>query len=225
MPRAIFCDLDGTLVGSEPLHYEALRETLATRGVDLDRETYFRRYLSLTDRATFVRVIEDFRREDLRVDLDALVARKEAIFAESGSAGPPLLPGAAAFVAEAARRGPLALVTGATRDEAHRALERHALAASFATIVTADDVGRGKPDPEPYRTAFERLRRERLLDLRPGECLAVEDSPLGLESARAAGLRALALTTSRPATDLGRADLVIGTLADADWAAIESIFG
>lgn len=223
-PRAIFCDLDGTLVGTEPLHYEALRETLAARGIELGRETYFRRYLSLTDRATLARVIEDFGRDELRGELDRLVARKEAIFAGSVAGGPPLLPGAAAFVAEAARRGPLALVTGATRFEARIALERHALEASFAAVVTADDVRRGKPDPEPYRAAFEQLRRERIPDLEPGECLAVEDSPLGLESARGAGLRALALTTSRPAADLGRADLVIETLAAIDWPAVEAIF-
>src|SRR5690606_17191162 len=118
---------DGTLVGSEPLHYEALRETLADHGVALDRERYFRRYLSLTDRATFTRVIEDFGRDDLRGELDRLIARKEAIFAALVADGPPLLPGTTAFVTEAARRGPLALVTGATRGEARLALEHHRL--------------------------------------------------------------------------------------------------
>ncbi|MGH7805738.1 MAG: HAD family hydrolase, partial [Candidatus Binatia bacterium] len=158
MLRATFFDLDGTLADTEPLHFTALAETLATVGISLGEADYFRRYLSLTDEATFARAIEDFDRADLRPRVDALVADKTSRFAMRLASGVPLLPGAASFVAEAAARGPVALVTGARRHEALAVLGMEALRDRFAVIVTADDVSRGKPDPEPYRRAFGELR-------------------------------------------------------------------
>ena len=75
-------------------------------------------------------------------------------------------------------------------------------------IVTADDVSRGKPDPEGFLIAAQRL------DLAAERCVVIEDAPAGIEAARAAGMRAIAVTTTRPAADLAAADLVVDSLAD-----------
>jgi beta-phosphoglucomutase-like phosphatase (HAD superfamily) len=72
----------------------------------------------------------------------------------------------------------------------------------FETVVTAEDTARGKPDPEPYRLAAQRL------GVAPSECLGVENAPLGVQSAKAAGMLCAALETTLPASRLGGADFV-----------------
>jgi sugar-phosphatase len=73
-------------------------------------------------------------------------------------------------------------------------------------MITADDVGRGKPDPEPY------LKGAELLGVNPAECLVIEDAPAGIQSAHAAGMKAIALTSTYPASALSEADAVIQRL-------------
>src|ERR1700752_4360202 len=99
MLRATFLDLDGTLVDTEPFHYAALRDTLATVGIALGEEDYFRRYLALTDRATFEHALRDAGRPNLERRIDELVADKEERFAERLEGDLRLLEGAAEFVA------------------------------------------------------------------------------------------------------------------------------
>jgi sugar-phosphatase len=75
-------------------------------------------------------------------------------------------------------------------------------------MVHAEDVSRGKPDPEGYLTAASRLGVE------PGEALVVEDSPPGIEAGRAAGAATVAVTSTHEASELSTADVVIGTLEE-----------
>jgi sugar-phosphatase len=105
-----------------------------------------------------------------------------------------VLPGAAELLAWLPARG-WAVVTSATRAVAQARLAGAGLAAP-PVLVAAEDVAAGKPDPAPYRVAAHRL------GLDPSACLAIEDAPSGLASARAAGCRTLALLTTHPAGDL-----------------------
>jgi HAD superfamily hydrolase (TIGR01509 family) len=223
MLRAVLFDFDGVIVLSEPLHFAAFAEVLARRGVALREDAYYDRYLGLTDRETIERIIEDSGRDDLAPHAARLFEEKSAAMAERIARGVPLCPGVEGFVAAVAGRHALAIVSAGLRGEIVAMLERAGLRRFFATIVDADDVRAGKPDPEGYRLAVARLRGG-ARGLAPGECLAVEDSPKGIDAAHAAGMAVLALPHTRPRQELGEADFVAGSYAEVDWAAIEARF-
>jgi hypothetical protein len=117
----------------------------------------------------------------------------------------------------------LAVASGALRHEIELILAQAGLADCFAAIVSAEDVSAGKPSPEGFLCALERLRA-RLPDLAPRDCLVVEDSQPGVEGARRAGMRCLAVTNSYPAAALGGADLIVSSLAEAGWDRLAALF-
>ena len=128
------------------------------------------------------------------------------------------------FVATAAARCELAIVSGALRAEIDAVLGAIRLARFFDEIVSAEDVRAGKPDPAGYRLAVERLRARRIGDLQPAECLAVEDTPKGIEAARAAGVRVLALPHTVAAGELVAADVVLEGYNRVVWSEIAALF-
>jgi len=224
MLRAILFDFDGTIARSEPIHFAAFAEVLAERGLVLDAAAYYERYVGLTDRECFERTVEDFGRPDLRAALPALLAEKATAMAAHLDHGVPLCAGVAAFVAAAATRAPLAIVSGALRAEIARVLERENLAGFFPIVVAAEDVRAGKPDPQGYRLAVDRLRARSLADLAPNECLAIEDTPSGIAAARAAGLRVVALPHTLRAEALAGADRVYASYDRIPWADLDALF-
>ena len=156
----------------------------------------------------------------VRWDIDhiaALVDRKAERLEELEREGGTLFPGAAEAVGRAAAAVPIAIASGALRAEIVRVLER----GRAGEVVRGDRRGRGharvsKPAPDPYQRAVALLGEATGLAIAPGECVAIEDSHWGLESARAAGLRTVAVAQSYPAATLVSADLVIGTIAELD---------
>jgi beta-phosphoglucomutase len=221
--RAVLFDFDGVIVLSEPLHCAAFAEAFRRHGIDLAEDVYYERYLSLTDHECIPRVIEDFGRPDLRDEAANILAEKTAAMARHFDRGVPLCPGIVPFIAYAASRFSLAIVSAAIREEIDKVLAKTGLRDRFTAIVSADDVRAGKPDPEGYVLGVQCLARS-IAGLAPGECLAVEDSPKGIAAARAAGLRVLALPHTRPKQQLARADFVFERYAEVDWRAIERAF-
>lgn len=226
MPGAILFDFDGTIVLSEPLHFRAFAEALARRGVVLSESEYAERYLGLTDRDCAERMIEDFSlgTEPGSDGGGRLLAEKAAAIEAEIARGMPLCPGVGTFVRAAAARSPLALVSCGLRRDIHGVLSQTGLGGFFSVIVAAEDVRAGKPDPEGYRLAWRRLRSSGRFGLRPAECLVVEDSPRGIEAARAAGMRVIALPHTCPAEELAAADLVYDSYALVAWRDVERLF-
>jgi beta-phosphoglucomutase-like phosphatase (HAD superfamily) len=220
MLRAILFDFDGTIALSEPLHFAALAE----HAIRLSRTLYDERYLGLTDAECVERILGDFGRQDLHAEVTALLRRKAEIMAGKMSHGVPLCPGVGPFVARAAGRAALAIVSGALRAEIDRVLDGAGLRPFFRLILSAEDVGRGKPDPEGYRLACTRLRKLGVARLQPRQCLVVEDAPKGIDAARAAGMRVVALPHTCEAAALGAADRVYGSYDDVDWSDLESLY-
>ncbi|MFE5535387.1 HAD-IA family hydrolase [Streptomyces sp. NPDC056492] len=131
------------------------------------------------------------------------LARIQSLEAEDVADGVVLLPGAEELLS-ALPAGRWAVVTSATRPLAGARLREAGI--DFAELVAADDVTRGKPDPEPFLLAAARLGVD------PARCVVFEDAPAGLAAGRAAGMRTVALTTTHTAAELD-ADVVVRDLS------------
>jgi beta-phosphoglucomutase len=213
-PEAVVFDFDGVIVDTEPLHFQALRRVLEPLGIGLSWPEYVDAYLGFDDRDAFAEV---FRARGRTLDgkrLKDLVAAKSGVFQDVIRDGVRPYPGAVSLIASLHASGlPLAISSGALRSDIAPILARLGIAHCFSVVVAADDVRKSKPDPEPYSLAFAELRRAHPATLsEPGKCLAVEDTPAGIRSAKLAGLRVLAVTNSFGAKDLAEADAVTSSL-------------
>lgn len=218
MIRAVVFDFDGVIANSEPLHFRAFRDVLASEGITLTEAEYYARYLGYNDERAFREIgVERGHRWDDRA-IANLIARKAVVTEELEQHGSILFPGAREAIEHLARLCPLAIASGALRSEIDRTLERERLRIHFAVIVSADDGGASKPAPDPYLRAVERLSTAtRPGALRPSDCVAVEDSPWGLESARAAGLLTVGVAHTYTREALAQANAVVDTLDTLTW--------
>ena len=222
MLRAIVFDFDGVIANSEPLHFRAFRDVLAEVGVDLSERDYYDRYLGYDDIGVFKAVGVDRGLVWPQDRVASFVAAKAVLMEAAEREGAILFPGAEAAIRRAAAVLPLAVASGALGAEIRRVLDREQLTACFKAIVSAEDTPASKPAPDPYLRAVSLLTTATGVPLRAAECVAIEDSPWGLESARSAGLRTVAVAQTY---DLGalEADLVISSLNDLDLAALNRL--
>ncbi len=218
MIRAVIFDLDGTLADTEPLHFAAFAEVLAAEGIELTRVEYFTRLIGYNDHDCFEAVLAENHRPAGNDKIRALVERKARVYQHMIENRDVLYPGAADFVRRCAERFPLLVVTGTLRAEAEMILGRAGLRALFLDVIAAEDVEHGKPEPDGFVLALGRLgfllRQRPPID--PSECLVVEDTHAGVESARRAGMRVLALMHSAPEDELSGADVIRASFADTD---------
>lgn len=218
MIRAVIFDLDGTLVDTEPLHFAAFNEVLRPDAIEIAREDYFARLIGCDDRDCFATVLAERAVDASEERIAGLIARKTAVYQSMIAERDVLYPGAEKFVRDCAQRFPLMIVTGTLRVEAEAILRRAKIRDLFIDIIAADDVERGKPEPDGFVAALGRLgfllrQRDPVL---PEECLVVEDTPAGIEAARRAGMKVLAICHSVPASDLAAAEFVRDSILDLD---------
>jgi beta-phosphoglucomutase len=222
--HAIVFDFDGVIADSERLHLRSYQDILEPEGIKLSTEEYFARYLGYDDVGVFKALGRDHAvpMDDHRVS--ELIARKGQRYESLAAAGEMLFPGAADFVRAAAAAVPIAIASGALTHEIEEVLERSGLLALFPVIVGADQTERSKPHPDPYETAFTRLRAHSGRDLIPWRTVAIEDSHWGLKSARAAGLRCVAVTNTYSEAELrADAELVVPGLHALSLDALDAL--
>jgi len=203
MLRAVLWDLDGTLVDSEESHWHSWRDTMAGEGVMLTYEEF---------RATFGWRNDAILRHWLGDDVDAersarIAEAKEVLYREMvRHGGVKVLPGAAEWVRRLHAEGWVqAIASSAPRLNIEVVMEAIGLADQFEASASAEDVERGKPDPEIYLTAAARLGV-------PAErAIVVEDAAAGIEGARRASMRSIAVRADGVQLP---ADVVVRSLAD-----------
>lgn len=221
MLRAIIFDFDGVIVDTEPLHYRAFVQTLRPFGVDFGYERYREEYIGYDDRDGFRTICAEHKIDLDDARLARFIAEKAATFAGIVNEGVSAMPGAVELIEQAAAAMPIALCSGALRQDIALILPKLGggdVLGRFTCIVSADDVQRSKPDPQSYTLAAQRL------GMHPRECLAIEDTPAGIESARTAGIRTLAVTSSFSFDRLTGADRVVGTLEQVSVELLQQWF-
>jgi beta-phosphoglucomutase-like phosphatase (HAD superfamily) len=221
--RAVVFDFDGVIANSEPLHLQAFQDVLTAEGLALSEREYYSRYLGFDDAGMFQAVGADRGRPFEAPVVADLVARKAARMEVLERKASLLFPGAADAVRRLAASLPLAIASGALGPEIRRVLDREGLSAHFAVIVSAEDTASSKPAPDPYVRAVRLLGHALGGPLLPAECVAVEDSRWGIESAQAAGLHTIAVTNSYPASELPDVDAILGSLDELTIHLLESI--
>ena len=210
--KAVLWDLDGVLVDSAPFHFQAWRELLASLGRALS-EADFRRTFGLRNDAILPHLLGDLP----PAEVEHLAARKEALFRQAARGSIAALPGALALLRLLRERGlRLALVSSTPRANIDLVLRSLGLDTAFEVIVGEEDVALGKPDPGGYLLAAKRL------EVPPGECVVIEDAPVGVEAAKRGGMRCVGVYRDRPREALAKADLVVEDLEDP---AVAAFFG
>jgi len=224
MIRAVVFDFDGVIANSEPLHFRAFHDVLAAQGVTLSKADYYARYLGYNDERAFREIgAEQGRSWDDRAVAE-LIDRKARLMEDIEQHASILFPGARDAIVQLARHCPLAIASGALRAEIERKLTREQLTAHFTVIVAGDDGVASKPAPEPYLRAVERLAATHGT-MSPSHCVAVEDSPWGLQSAILAGLRTVAITHTYGQEALDQADAIIDNMSALTWEMLCSLNG
>ena len=221
--QAIVFDFDGVIADSEPLHLRAFQRTLGEIGLELSATDYFNKYLGFDDVGVFEALGQHSGSPFNGGQVRDLVTRKGIHLHELTSAGDALFPGARDFIRAAAARVPVAIASGALRNEIDEVLAASGLAPLFPVIVASGDTPQSKPSPAPYDLAFRQLQQATGLSLDRRRCVAIEDSRWGLDSARGAGLRCVGVTNSYPAHELPGAELIAGGLADLTLDALDQL--
>jgi beta-phosphoglucomutase len=206
MIEALVFDFDGVIADSEPLHFRAMREMMATLGLTLTSEHYYSTYVGFDDEGVFRIIAREQGWTFEERQMAALVDQKTRIFQDLAASSEVLFPGAVACLDRLGARYPLGIASGALKHEIQQILRRHRLEDRFRFIVASGDTPRSKPAPDPYARAAE------LHGLPPATCLAIEDSRWGIEAAKAAGLKCVGITTTYDAASLPGADAIIGSL-------------
>ncbi len=222
MIQAIFFDFNGVIIDDEPLQMAVYREILSEQGIEITEADYYNA-LGLDDKG-FVRVAYERARKPLTDDvLNKLLDEKGVRHRELIADKLPLFPGVVTFLKATARHHSLGLVSMATRDEIEYVLDRARLSSLFSVIVSTEDVNVTKPAPDCYLSALaklnERRRTERLLPLLGSECLAIEDSPPGIQAGRTAGMHTLGITNTVSEQQLRAVGAEVVTASLADWTA------
>ena len=221
--KAIVFDFDGVIANSEPLHLRAFQEVLSEKGVSLSKDEYYARYLGYDDAGAFRVIGADRGVSWSDGDVAELIARKAQAIELLEKDTSILFPGAADAIRRAAGAVPIAIASGALGHEIRRALDREQLTQLFTAIVAAEDARASKPSPEPYLRAVAQLGTALHRPLAASDCVAVEDSVWGLESARAAGLRTVAVAQTYGRDALSDADLIIDGIAELSLHALRTL--
>ncbi len=203
---AIF-DMDGVLIDSFNAHYQSWLEMAGRRGLSISQQQ-FQASFGSTARHSMAQFWGAGRFSD--DDMKAMALEKEADFRRIIAVDFPAMPGAADLIARLHKAGfGVAVGSSAPRENVAPAIERLGVQEWLGAVVTGSDVQHGKPDPQIFLVAAERL------GLPPARCVVIEDAPVGITAAAAAGMACVGLaSTGRTRTLLHKAQLVVDSLSE-----------
>ncbi len=203
----VLWDMDGVIADSESFHFAAWQEIFAKRAMNFTRKDFIKLFGARNDF-----IIHTILGEKLpEKDIETIALEKEAIFRKKAKGNIRPFPGAVKLL-NAIKKGNfrMALVSSAPKENIDLVIGELGIEKYFNCIISGREVSESKPSPQVYLLAAENLGTE------PKDCIVVEDSPLGVKAAKAAGMRCLAVTNSQLKQDLEEADKVVDSLEDID---------
>jgi len=215
MFRAVIFDFDGVITDSEVLHLRAFNGSLEPFGVEIPKKDYYQNYLGFSDFDCYKALIDDGL---LKVDerqIGDIIKGKSELFEELARTEGQTIEGVHEFLKMLEQDEiPMAICSGALLVEIELMLDEANLRHFFKTIVAADHVKKGKPDPEGFLLALQRLNNDCKPPLTADQCVVIEDSHWGLQAGNAAGMHTIAVTNSYDADQLTMAKKVVTRLTD-----------
>ncbi len=215
--RAVLFDCNGVIADDEPVHLKLFQKVLKEEGIPLTVKEYFKRYLAMDDKSCFIDVLKRYKRPVNKRIIQELIERKAAYYEETIQDEIRIFPGVEKLAKALSKNCALAVVSGALRHEINWILKYAGIGRNFSKIISAENVTHGKPHPECYRKglkALNQLPKFRKNPLKAGECAAIEDSVHGIQAAKGAGMRCIAVTNSYSKEKLFEADHIVKDLSD-----------
>ena len=232
MLRAVIFDFDGVITDSEILHFRAFNRVLAPFGAEITMKDYYKTYLGLTDVDCFNLLI---REGHLKTDtqklvlseaegIEELVKQKDQIFKNLAKTEGRIIEGVQGFLKMLRQNNiPMAICSGALLVEIELILEEARLRHFFETIVSAEQVRKGKPSPDGFLLTLRKLNKGRQTPITGAQCVVIEDSHWGLQAAKAAGMHTVAVTNSYDAQQLALAEKIIARLSELSISDLQQL--
>lgn len=213
-PDAVIFDFDGVIADTEPLHYRSFCAVAGRDDLACSWEVYVQEFIGFDDRDLFREAYARKGRTLSAAELAEKIQAKAEAFIRLLEDGVEAYDGIPDVIYAMGADRPVALCSGALRSDIDAVLEKLGLSDIFEVRVTADDVTASKPDPACYRMVVERLSTRTGRTLLPENCVAIEDSPTGIQAAKDAGLHVWAVTHTHPREEVAQADRVFTGLRE-----------
>ena len=213
MLKAVIFDFDGVITDSEVLHLRAFNRSLGPFGIEITIKDYYQNYLGFSDFDCYKALIEHGLLKIDEAEIAAIIKQKSRIFEELTRTEGRTIEGVHEFLKMLKDNNiPMAICSGSLLVEIELMLDEAKLRHYFKTIVSAEQVKKGKPHPEGFLLSLRKLNEVCQPPIAAAECVVIEDSQWGLKAGKNAGMHTVAVTNSYDADQLTLAEKVVNRL-------------
>lgn len=224
MLRAVIFDFDGVITDSEVLHLRSFNQVLARQGIKITTRDYYKDYLGLNDVDCFKLLAHKGLLKVAEQQIEGLVKQKNKVFEKLARTEGRIIEGVRDFLGMLGRNNvPMAICSGALLAEIELILEEARLRNFFEAIVSAENVKKGKPNPEGLLLTLGKLNQNRQNPIAANQCIVIEDSHWGLKAAKDAGMHSVAVTNSYEAEQLTPAEQIVGQLDELSISKLQEL--
>ena len=206
--KIIIFDFDGVILDSENSHFIAFNEGLKNLNINISEDEYYSKYISLDDRGVITNVVNDKNISVTNEQIDMIIKNKNDYFESRLIDNSKLFPGVEELIIQLSKNFVLSIGSGANRSEIIKTLKNNNIHDYFEIIVSANEVNNPKPKAEEI--VLENINT----DFNINEIIVIEDSPGGIEAAKSAGLKCIAITNTFDNKQLRKADIIVSNYED-----------
>ena len=208
--KIIIFDFDGVILDSENSHFITFNEGLKNLNINISEDEYYSKYISLDDRGVITNVVNDKNISVTNEEIDMIIKNKNDYFESRLIDNSKLFPGVEELIIQLSKNFVLSIGSGANRSEIIKTLKNNNIYDYFEIIVSANEVNNPKPNPETYNRVLDNINT----DFNINEIIVIEDSPGGIEAAKSAGLKCIAITNTFDNKQLRKADIIVSNYED-----------